>query len=248
MQDPKYSEPRARRLALVTGGNKGIGREVVRQLAAAGLRVWLAARDPAKGEAAAVEFRQQGHDVQFIRLDVNDASSIAFAVASVGSRSERLDVLVNNAGILDAADGPPSIVDVEVVRRTLDTNFFGPLQVTRAFLPLLRRSPAASIVNVSSGLGSISLNADPDWEFARFKLTGYNTSKAALNLLTVMLAAELRETAIVVNAVSPEYTATDLNGFRGTHSVEEGAAEAVRLALNAEVRGAFLQSGGRLPW
>jgi NAD(P)-dependent dehydrogenase (short-subunit alcohol dehydrogenase family) len=157
--------------------------------------------------------------------------TIRAAAATIEAAHGRLDVLVNNAGIADRADGPPSRADLDAVRRTLLTNFVGPAAVAQAMLPLLRRSPAGRIVNVSSGLGSLAQNSDPGWEFAEVKYLGYSASKAALNMLTVQLAFELKDTPIKVNSVDPEYTATDLNDHRGTQTVEEGAAEAVRLAL-----------------
>jgi NAD(P)-dependent dehydrogenase (short-subunit alcohol dehydrogenase family) len=162
---------------------------------------------------------------------------------------DHLDILVNNAGIVDQADGPPSKTMLEAVEHTLRTNFLGALRVTQAMLPLLRRSSAARIVNVSSGLGSLECNGDPNWEFANVKYLGYSASKAALNMLTVQLAFELRETGIKVNSAAPGFTATDLNQPRGYQTVEQGAAEAVRLALLSEdgPTGGFFSGGGREP-
>ena len=148
------------------------------------------------------------------------------------------------------SDGPPGTVDLRAVQRVMETNFFGTLAMTQAMLPLLRTAPAARIVNVSSGLGSLTLNGDPNWEFAAFKLLGYNASKAALNMLTVQLAYELRETAIKVNSADPGFTATDLNGHQGHQTVEEGAAEPVRLALlpSDGPTGGFFETAGPRPW
>jgi NAD(P)-dependent dehydrogenase (short-subunit alcohol dehydrogenase family) len=159
-------------------------------------------------------------------------------------------VLVNNAGIADRGDGPPSQADFDAVRRTLLTNFVSPAAVAQAMLPLLRRSPAGRIVNVSSELGSLALNGDPGWEHAPVKLLGYSASKAALNMLTVQLAFELKDTPIKVNSAGPGYTATDLNDHRGTQAVEEGAAEAVRLALLPAdgPTGGYFSSAGPVPW
>jgi NAD(P)-dependent dehydrogenase (short-subunit alcohol dehydrogenase family) len=159
-------------------------------------------------------------------------------------------VLINNAGISDRADGPPSTAQWEAVERTLRTNFLGALTVTQALLPLLRKSSAGRIVNVSSGLGSLEYNGEPSWEFANVKHLGYSASKAALNMLTVQLAFELRETGIKVNSADPGFTATDLNQHRGHQTVEQGAAEAVRLAVLPEdgPTGGFFSSAGRVPW
>jgi NAD(P)-dependent dehydrogenase (short-subunit alcohol dehydrogenase family) len=238
------------RTALVTGANKGIGLEVARQLAAQGVRVWLGARDVSLGKAAAAGLREAGGDVRVLHLDLGDPESIAAAAATVEAEDGRLDVLVNNAGMGDRADGPPGSASLDAVRRTFEVNFFGTLAVTQAMLPLLRRSSSARIVNQSSGLGSLALQGDPGSEFAHVKLLGYSASKAALNMLTVQLAAELKEAGIAVNSTDPGFTATDLNGNSGTQSVEEGAAAAVRLALlpDAGVTGGFFSSAGAEPW
>lgn len=240
----------AQRIALVTGGNKGIGFEIARQLAKAGLKVWLGARDPRLGNAAARALQEEQLDVRFVQLDVTNADMVMAAAKAIEADGRRLDVLVNNAGINDREDGLPGQVDIAVVRRVMDTNYFGTLAVTQALLPLLRQSESAHIVNVSSGLGSLTLNSDPQWKYAAIKLTGYNTSKAALNMLTVLLAHELRDTAISVNSADPEFTATDLNGHQGNQTVEQGAREVVRLALLPTPRptGGFTSTDGPNPW
>ncbi|MBC7735485.1 MAG: SDR family oxidoreductase [Bacteriovorax sp.] len=238
------------RIALVTGANKGIGLEIARQLARSGARVLMGARDAALGEAAVAVLDAEGLDVHFIHLDLGRQETLAAAAESISNDYGRLDVLVNNAGITDPSDGPPSKAGMVAVRRIFDTNFFGTLAVTQAMVPLLLRSAAARIVNVSSGLGSIALNADPQWAYAAVKLLGYNASKAALNMLTVQLAAELRVAGIKVNAADPGYTATDLNGHRGHQTVAEGAAAAVRLALLPDdgPTGGFFSAEQPQPW
>lgn len=240
----------SKRIALVSGANKGIGFEIARRLGKAGLIVLLGARDAALGEAAATELRAENLDVRYVELDLARLATIEAAAAAIHAEFQRLDVLVNNAGINVPADGPPSTADLDSVRRAMETNFFGTFAVTRAMLPLLREAPAARIVNVSSGLGSLTLNGDPDWEFAPYKLLGYCASKAALNMLTVQLAYELRGTAIKVNSADPGFTATDLNGHRGYQTVEEGAAEPVRLALLPPdgPTGGFSATAGPHPW
>jgi NAD(P)-dependent dehydrogenase (short-subunit alcohol dehydrogenase family) len=241
---------KSKRIALVTGANKGIGFEVSRCLAQAGLTVLMAARNPDLGQAAAAALNAQGLDVRFIELDVVSSATIEAAATTIAAEFQRLDVLVNNAGINVPGDGPPSTADLAAVRRVLETNFLGTLAVTQALLPLLRKSPAGRIVNVSSGLGSLQWNADPNWAYASVKLTGYCASKAALNMLTVHLAYELRGTSIKVNASDPGYTATDLNGHRGHQTVAEGAAETVRLALLPAdgPTGGFFATAGPDPW
>jgi NAD(P)-dependent dehydrogenase (short-subunit alcohol dehydrogenase family) len=238
------------KIALITGANKGIGYELARQLGKEGVTVLIAARNAELGNTAAERLSAGGADAQFIELDVTKSETITKAVESIRTRFGRLDILVNNAGVVDKADGPPSTVNPEAVQRVLDVNFFGVLAVTQAMLPLVRNSPAGRIVMLSSGLGSLTWNADPAWPFAAYKPLGYNGSKAILNMMTVQLAWELRDTPIKVNTVNPGYTATDLNDNRGTQTLEEGAAEAFRQALAADdaPTGGFFETGGVVPW
>ncbi|MGE4431002.1 MAG: SDR family oxidoreductase [Sphingobium sp.] len=238
------------RIALITGANKGIGLETARRLGEAGLKVWLGARNAASGEQAAATLREGGANVQAVVLDVLDPASISAAAAKIEAEDGRLDLLINNAGINDPKDGKPGSVDPDAVRRIFDTNFFGVLAVTQAMLPLLRRSASASIINQSSDLGSITQQGNADWKFAFVKSLGYSASKAALNMLTVHLAAELKEAGITVNAVNPGATATDLNQHRGHQTVEQGAAAGVRLALleGDPVTGAFFGATQIEPW
>ncbi len=240
-------------LALVTGANKGIGFEVARQLGRDhGMTVLVAARDAGRGRDAAARLAAEGIDARPLVLDVTDAASVAAAAAAVDrDHGGRLDVLVNNAGVaLDRS--PPTRTDLAAMRATFETNVFGPLAVTLALLPLLRRSPAGRVVNVSSGLGSLTLNADPASAYAAVKLVAYNSSKAALNMQTVLLARELAEagSAIKVNAADPGYTATDLNGHQGTGTVADGARAAVRLATLPPdgPTGGFFDAAGVQPW
>ena len=238
------------RVALVTGANRGIGFEVARQLSRNGMTVFLGARNAALGLRAAAQLVAENLDVRYIELDLAREATAEAAVRTIGAMSPHLDVLVNNAAIVDAADGPPSAVPLTVVRRIMEINFFGTVMVTQAMLPLLRQAPAARIVNVSSGLASLTMNGDPGWAFAEAKLLGYNTSKAAVNMLTIQLAYELRDTAIKVNSANPGYTATEMNGHRGHQTLEEGAAEPVRLALLPRdgPTGGFYESAASNPW
>ncbi|MGC2197579.1 MAG: SDR family oxidoreductase [Terriglobales bacterium] len=239
-----------KRIALVTGANKGIGFGIARELGKAGMVVLLGARDSGLGEEAAARLRSEKFDARFVRIDLVQPETIKAAAAGIEAQFQRLDVLVNNAGIADPADGPPSAANLQAVKRLMETNFLGTLAVTQAMLPLLRKGKAARIVNLSSGLGSLEKNGDSTWNFAPVKLIGYGASKAALNMLTVQLAYELRETGIKVNAVSPGFIATDMNGHRGTQTVEEGAAGPVRLALLPPdgPTGGFFDQAGRYPW
>lgn len=228
-----------KRIALVTGANQGIGLQIAKDLAAAGLTVLLASRNAERGKTAAAEVEGDVHPIQ---LDVTDPVSISAAVTQVTQQFGRLDVLVNNAAISRAngqetesmADyikrSTATRISVDEVRTIWETNVFGVLAVTQAFVPLLRKSAAGRIVNVSSGLGSLAFNASPNPYRATFN-PGYGASKSALNAITLAFAIELEDEGIKVNAVTPGFTATALNNFEGTETVEQGAAEAVRVAL-----------------
>jgi len=238
------------RIALVTGANKGIGLEIARQLAQTATSVIIGARNAERARSAVETLSSQGLAVESVLLDLNDHASIAAAAETIGAEHGRLDILVNNAGIVDAEDGPPTAAAPEAVRRILDTNFVGTLAVTQAMLPLLRRSSAARIVNLSTSLGSLTLNGDPDSTYYSQRFIGYNASKAALNMLTVQLAEELRDTLIVVNSVSPGFVKTDLTGHNGFMTAEEGAKLPVEYALLGEnaPSGRFVEPDGVTPW
>ena len=240
----------SQKLALITGANKGIGFEIARQIGRTGVTVLLGARNQATGEQAAARLAGEGLTVRYLAVDVADPASIAAAATSIARDFDHLDILVNNAGINDPADGPAATASLQAVERVMRTNFLGALAVTQAMLPLLLKAAAGRIVNVSSGLGSLTQNGDPDSPFANTKLIGYSASKAALNMLTVQLAYQLRSTAIKVNSADPGYTATDLNGRRGHQTIPEGAAEAIRLALLPEdgPTGTFSDRQGIVRW
>jgi NAD(P)-dependent dehydrogenase (short-subunit alcohol dehydrogenase family) len=238
------------RIALVTGANKGIGFEIARQLGQAGLRVLAGARNPVLGEAAAEKLRGEGCDARAVHIDLTDPLTISAAAADIAAREGRLDILVNNAGIVSPGDGAPGAASLDAVRLTFETNFFGTLAVTQAMLPLLRRSASGRIVNVSSGLGSLTQCGDPASAFHAVRFMGYGASKAALNMLTVQLTAELTGTGIRVNSADPGYTATDLNGHRGHQTIPEGAASSIHLALLPDdgPSGGFFSADQTLPW
>lgn len=218
-------------VALITGANKGIGLETARQLARQGLLVIIGARDEAKGRAAADAIRKEGFEARAVRLDVTDASSVAEAARRIESDPGRLDVLVNNAGVFATGkDGPAGATSVETFRQTFDANFFGLIGVTQAFLPLLRRSPAGRIVNLSSILGSVAEHADPNSGIYQMKVAAYDCSKAAVNMYTNHLAHELRGTAIKVNAAHPGWVKTDMGGPEAPMDVADGAKTSVWLA------------------
>ena len=239
------------RIALVTGATRGIGLETVRQLAEAGVHTLLAGRDRDKAVAAALELQSRGLPVEAIALDVTDPGSIAEAVAEVSRRYDRLDILVNNAGIL--LDDPAKKVSGQSLatwRSTFDTNVFGLIEVTQAFLPLLQRSPAGRIVNVSSLLGSVTLHSDPTSPIYDFKVPAYNVSKSAVNAWTVQLAWELRDSNIKVNTLHPGYVRTDMNFGAGDIDAADGARTSVRLSLidQSGPTGGYFYLDQALPW
>jgi len=238
------------RIALVTGANKGIGREIARQLAEAGVTVIIGARDPERGMEAAAELTSRSLSAERIEIDLNDEATITAAAERIAADHGRLDILVNNAGIVDAADGPPTTAATTAARRIMETNFICTLAVTQAMLPLLRKSRAGRIVNLATTLGSLAINGDPSSPYYSARLIGYNASKAALNMLTVQLAAELADTPIVVNSVCPGYVKTDLTGQQGFMTPEEGARLPVTYALLGEdaVSGRFVEPDGDTPW
>ena len=234
----------------ITGANKGIGFEVARQLATAGYHVFMGCRDLVKGEAAAAQLRAAGlTNITLIEIDTSNPSSVQQAKQAVAAQTDRLDVLVNNAGILGAIPQTASVTDVSVIRHVFDTNFFGVIQTTQAFMDLLRPSPAPRIVNVSSGLGSLTQQSDPSWEYYTVKGSAYAPSKTALNAYTVALAYELKDTAFRVNTVDPGYTATDFNNHRGPGTIPEAAEVIIRFATADDLpTGKFYDAKGELPW
>jgi NAD(P)-dependent dehydrogenase (short-subunit alcohol dehydrogenase family) len=237
-------------IALVTGANKGIGREISRQLSAKGVLVLMGARDRERGESAAAELRAQSLAVEFTQMDVTSQPSVDHAAAEVERRYGRLDILVNNAGV--ALDWiPGSELSVEALRQTFEVNVFGVFRVTKALLPLLKKSKHGRIVNMSSGLGSLSRSADPSSPLTiRNMLLAYCSSKAALNMITIQLANELKNVGIKVNSANPGFTATDMNQYRGVRTVEQGAATPVRLALLPDdgPTGGVFSDDGPVPW
>jgi NAD(P)-dependent dehydrogenase (short-subunit alcohol dehydrogenase family) len=239
-----------KRIALVTGANKGIGLEIARQLAQAGVSVIIGARDAERGNAAVLNLSSQGLDATSVQLDLLDEASIDAAAATISDLYGRLDILINNAGIVDWTDGAPSRASRQAVRRTVETNFFGTLAVTQAMLPLLWKSTAARIVNLSSTLGSLASNGDPSSPYYSSQLIGYNASKAALNMLTVQLSEELRDTPHVVNSISPGYAKTDLTGNKGFITAEQAAKTPVQFALLEDdaVSGRFVDADGEIAW
>lgn len=244
-------------VALVTGANQGIGLQIAKDLAGHGFTVLVGSRNLGRGETAV---KSVGADAHAVQLDVTDQASVAAAAERIRIEFGRLDVLVNNAAI--SHTGKPgtslaeaiqssraSVASLDEVRAVFETNVFGVITVTQAMLPLLREAPAGRIVNVASGVGSLTLNADPAYPYRAGYGVVYAASKTALNAVTLSFAIELEATNIKVNAASPGFTATALNNFEGTETVEQGARNPVRVALDATgPTGTFSGPSGLLPW
>jgi NAD(P)-dependent dehydrogenase (short-subunit alcohol dehydrogenase family) len=236
-------------IALVTGANKGIGYEIAVGLGALGWSVGVGARDEERREAAVAKLRADGVDAFGVPLDVTDEASVADAAALIEQRAGRLDVLVNNAGVTGGMSQRPTAVDPEAVRTVVETNVIGVIRVIDAMLPLLRRSASPRIVNMSSSVGSLTRQSTPGAETGPIS-AAYAPSKTFLNAVTLQYAKELRDTNILINLGCPGFCATDLNGFRGVRTPEQGAAIAIRLATLPDdgPTGGFFEDAGVVPW
>lgn len=238
-------EVESKRIALVTGANKGIGYEIARQLASEGATVLLGARDPKRGEDAAVTLRETGLDTRSIVLDVTEPETIQAAASYVDEHFGRLDSLVNNAGISgDFYKQSPSIADMDTIREVFETNFFGVMRMTNAMIPLLLRSHAPRIVNLSSSIGSLTLMSDrSNYRAQAPAIAGYPSSKTALNSLTVQYAKELHESGILVNLADPGLTDTDFTRNAG-RVTDRTAAQAAKVAVRLATLGPDGPTGG----
>lgn len=213
---------------LITGANKSIGFETARQLLQKGYFVYLGARDLAKGKEAADKLKSEGlTNVEAIQIDVTDTASIEAA----SKKADSLDILINNAGIAGGMPQTAADTTTDTIREVFDTNFFGVINVTKVFMDTLKKSDEPRIVNVTSGLGSLTLHSDPNWKYYKVKSAAYGPSKSALNAYTIVLAYELKDTAFKVNVVDPGYTATDFNHHSGLGTIEDAAARLVKCAL-----------------
>jgi NAD(P)-dependent dehydrogenase (short-subunit alcohol dehydrogenase family) len=239
------------KVALITGANKGIGFETARQLGGQGIKVLIGARNEERGKEAEAKLKNEGIDAEYIHLDLADEKTHEAAAKYIEEKFGKLDILVNNAGIwLEGPEiKPASTTPLEIFRKTFDTNFFDQIKITQAFLPLVKKSKAGRIVNLSSALGSNALHADPESQIWNFKVPAYDSSKAALNSYTIHLAYELKDTPIKVNAVHPGSVETDMN-VNGVLGLEEGAKTSVEMAtLPADgFTGKFIHLGQELPW
>lgn len=240
------------RVALITGANKGIGLETARQLGKQGITVIIGARDKAKGEQAAETLRHEGIDAHPLKLDVTNAEDRAKAVKFVADQFGKLDILINNAGIaFDQWSGnTTSATSPKKLRDTFETNVFAPVALTQEMLPLLRKSKAGRIVNLSSIMGSLALHSDPKSPIFNVKPFAYDASKAALNAFTIHLAHELRDTKIKVNSAHPGWVKTDMGGDAAPMNVVDGAKTSVALATLPEngPTGQYIHLEKTLPW
>ncbi|OMQ09722.1 SDR family oxidoreductase [[Flexibacter] sp. ATCC 35103] len=220
---------------LITGANRSIGLELVKELSKKGLFVYLGARDLEKGKTAVKELTANGYEnIKAIKIDVTKSDSILAAKNIVQNEQGKLDILINNAGISGALPQNASDTSIKDIQEVFDTNFFGVISVTQAFLELLKKSDNPRISNITSGLGSLTLHSDPNWKYYNFKSSSYGTSKAALNAYTINLAYELKDLPFKVNAIDPGYTATDFNHHNGPGTIESAAAFIIKHTLTDE--------------
>lgn len=218
--------------ALITGANKSIGLETARQLLQKGYYIYLGSRKLQNGLEAVEKLKAEGlNQVEAIQIDVSNQESVRASRAEIGKKTEVLDVLINNAGISGGLPQKATDTDIAIFKQVFDTNLFGVVLVTQAFMDLLQKSPLPRIVNVTSGLASLTLHNDPTWKYYNVKAAVYNTSKAALNMYTIALAYELRDTQFKINVVDPGYTATDFNHHSGPGTVEDAAERLVKSAM-----------------
>ncbi|WP_134119251.1 SDR family oxidoreductase [Kribbella kalugense] len=238
-----------RTVALVTGANKGIGYEIAAGLGALGWRIGVGARDQERRETAVEKLRADGTDAFGVPLDVTDDASVAAAAELIAGHAGGLDVLVNNAAITGRVPQTPTTLEPATVRAVVETNVIGVIRVTNAMLPMLRGSASPRIVNLSSSVGSLALQTAPDVDMGPAP-AAYLASKTFLNALTVQYAKELGDTNILVNSGCPGFTATDLNGFRGVRTPQQGAAIAIHLATlpDGGPTGGFFDDAGTVPW
>ena len=244
-------------LTLITGADRGIGFETAMALAKLGQHILLGSRDRDRGIEAVNKIKDAGYDAELIVLDVTSQDDISRAQATVNKKYGHLDILINNAGIALDNHKDAAILSVDVIRKEFDVNFFGTVSMIQAFIPLLKKSPSAKIINVSSNMGSLGLASDPNSRFYKVSSLGYQSSKAAVNFATITFAKELADTHITVNSVNPGWTATAFGGRDtnqpapvGMQSVQKGAQQIIKLASDPrnDLNGMFTENEGTLPW
>jgi NAD(P)-dependent dehydrogenase (short-subunit alcohol dehydrogenase family) len=242
-----------KKIAFITGGNRGIGLETARQLGKQGVKIVIGSRDLNKGKIAADTLRTESVDIEAIRFDITKPADYREAYNYFDKNFGRLDILINNAGISKETFGAPnnsSSVGKDLLRETFETNFFGTVELTQVLLPLIKKAPEGRIVNLSSILGSLALHADPKSPIYDFKVLAYDASKAALNAFTVHLAHELRDTKIKVNSAHPGWVKTEMGTDAAPMEIPDGAKTSVELALlpTDGATGGFFHMGQGLPW
>jgi NAD(P)-dependent dehydrogenase (short-subunit alcohol dehydrogenase family) len=241
-----------KKVAFITGGNRGIGKETARQMGKQGVKVIIGSRDLAKGKEVAEELRADGADVDAIRFDITKSADYQEAYNYFDKNFGRLDILINNAGIAKEGLGinNASSVSPAVLREIFDTNFFGTVELTQVLLPLIKKAPEGRIVNLSSILGSLTLHADPNSPINSFKALAYDSSKAALNSFTIHLAAELKNTKVKVNSAHPGWVKTEMGSDAAPMEIPDGAKTSVELALLPAdgPTGGYFHMGKPLPW
>ncbi|AMV61970.1 short-chain dehydrogenase/reductase SDR [Pediococcus damnosus] len=244
-------------LTLITGADKGVGFETAKELGQKGQHILLGSRNVSRGEKAVSKLADLGVNADLVQLDVTDQESIKKAADKIKADYGHLDILINNAGMTNDAHQKPSEMPTATIREEYDVNFFGLLDTTQAMVPLLKKATSGKIINVSSNMGSLTLASDPKSRFYQVSSVGYQSSKAAVNFVTIDLSKELKEFGITVNSVNPGWTATGFGGrsldspkIPGMQDVEEGAARIVELASDPDNKttGTFSENGGTLPW
>ena len=247
------------KVALITGANRGLGRQTARELGKLGITLLLGVRDVSKSQEAIKELNGLGYSVEAMPLDVSDIYCHNYVYDQISEKYGKLDILVNNAGIWKetlnsssnvSRSNNTSSVRLELLREIFETNFFGTVHLTQLLLPLIRKSPAGRIVNVSSILGSLTLQSDPESPIYQYKVFAYDTSKTALNSFTVHLAHELRDTPIKVNSAHPGWVRTEMGGEGGDLDISEGGKTSAMLATlpNDGATGGYFHLGQKLPW
>jgi NAD(P)-dependent dehydrogenase (short-subunit alcohol dehydrogenase family) len=239
-----------KKVALITGANKGIGLETARQLGKLGYTVLVGARDVGRGQQAEAQLKSEGLDARFVHVDMENPATFAKAFESIEAGYGHLDALVNNAGVNLDGGSNAKTVPIDLIRKTYDINVFAQIDLTQRMIPLLEKSPAGRIVNLSSILGSVSLNADPNSPFGDWRALGYNSSKSALNAFTAILAYHLRDTKIKVNSAHPGWVKTEMGGEGANMELEDGAKTSVWLATlpDSGPTGGYFHMQESLPW
>lgn len=239
-----------KKITLITGANKGMGFELARELGKSGQYILIGARNEELGNDAVRKLVAEGIECEIVRIDVTNSETIEKSFEYINDKFGYLDILINNAGIALDNYEKPSTISVDIIRKDFDVNFFGLIETTQKMIPLLKKSPSAKIINISSAVGSLTMASDPTTSIYQHSAVGYQASKTSVNMFTVDLANELKTTNITVNAVNPGWVNTTFAGGGGNKSVEEGIARTVELATlsSNDINGTFSDVNGIVPW